>query len=405
MGSPPRDRSASRLFATPAFVRLWGAGGIGTGMRWVEALVTGIFTYEVTQSAFTVAVVLMTRSLPMLLGGALAGVLADSLDRRRMLLFVIAMSAICTAAVALLSFVGLLAVWHLAVNSFLGGLAFAGDMATRRRMFLEAVEARDIGTAVAIDTMTGSATRMIGPLAGGLLYEALGLAPAFLIASAGHVLALVLVHGVAHRQVSRPIVAPRQLLVEINEAWRVALRVPALVIVLGVTAVTNIFGFSYSAILPALGEKLFGAGPVGIGLLAAAEPAGAMLAGLAMAVLGRAPLRPAGMAAGSAAFFVAMLLLVAAPTLTTGWLALALGGIGTAVFASLQTALVILHAPAEARSRVLGLTTTCIGLGPIGVLAMGAMADALGPGGAVVVMGVAGLLLLIVVLRWARSGG
>lgn len=405
MESTKRDRSASRLFATAAFVRLWGAGGIGTGMRWVEALVTGIFTYQVTQSAFTVAVVLMTRSLPMLLGGALAGVLADSLDRRRMLLFVIGMSAVCTAVVALLSLAGALAVWHLAVNSFLGGLAFAGDMATRRRMFLEAVEARDIGTAVAIDTMTGSATRMIGPLAGGLLYEALGLAPAFLIAFAGHVLAFVLVHGVTHRQVSRPIVAPRQLLAEISDAWRVALRVPALVIVLGVTALTNVFGFSYSAILPALGEKLFGAGPIGIGLLAAAEPAGAMLAGFAMAVLGRAPLKPAGMAAGSAGFLVAMLLLVAAPTLALGWLALALGGIGTAVFASLQTALVILHAPAEARSRVLGLTTTCIGLGPIGVLAMGAMADALSPAGAIVVMGVIGLLLLLVVLRAARSGG
>jgi MFS family permease len=405
MTPAPSDRPVSRLFATPSFVRLWAAGGIGTAMRWVETLVTGVFTYEVTASAFIVAVVLMTRSLPMLLGGALAGVLAESQDRRHMLLAFILTSLLSTAAVAGLMLAGQLAVWHLALNGFLGGLAYAVDMATRRRMVLESAETRDMAAAVAIDTMTGSATRMLGPLAGGLLYDLLGLAPAFLIACAGHAVALLLVLRVAHAQEIRPMVSPRRLLAEIHDAWRVAWRIPALAVVLGVTAVTNVFAFSYSSVLPALGAALFGAGPVGIGLLAAAEPAGAMLAGLAMALLGRAPLKPSAMAAGSAAFLVGMMLMVAAPNLAVAWVVLALGGLGTAVFASLQTALVILHAPPEARSRVLGLTTTCIGLGPIGVLAMGALADSVGAAAAVLGMAVCGLVGLVAALRYAARQG
>jgi MFS family permease len=107
------------------------------------------------------------------------------------------------------------------------------------------------------------------------------------------------------------------------------------------------------------------------------------------------------MAAGSAAFLVGMMLMVAAPNLAVAWVVLALGGLGTAVFASLQTALVILHAPPEARSRVLGLTTTCIGLGPIGVLAMGALADSVGAAAAVLGMAACGLLGLVAALRYA----
>src|SRR5579862_7433677 len=58
-----------RLLATPSFVRLWFAGGVGNAMRWLEMLVAGIFTYDVTHSAFLVAVVTVTRSLPMLFLG------------------------------------------------------------------------------------------------------------------------------------------------------------------------------------------------------------------------------------------------------------------------------------------------------------------------------------------------
>jgi hypothetical protein len=77
------------------------------------------------------------------------------------------------------------------------------------------------------------------------------------------------------------------------------------------------------------------------------------------------------------------------------WLLLAIGGLGTAAFATMQSALVILNAPSEARSRVLGLVTTSIGFGPVGVLAIGALSDAFGPAAALTIMGSAGTVLAI----------
>ena len=73
-----------------------------------------------------------------------------------------------------------------------------------------------------------------------------------------------------------------------------------------------------------------------------------------------------------------------------------LGGIGTCLFAALQTAIPVTMAPPEARSRVLGLVTTCIGMGPVGVLTIGVLADAGGPGSAIILMAIAGLAVFAV---------
>src|SRR5438477_3737365 len=87
----PGDRCAAsaikprRFLATPNYLRLWFAGGIGNAMRWLELLAAGIFTYEVTHSTILVALVTVARSLPMLFIGTIAGVIGEALNRKRLL--------------------------------------------------------------------------------------------------------------------------------------------------------------------------------------------------------------------------------------------------------------------------------------------------------------------------------
>lgn len=394
--SPVRD-----LLADGAFVRLWAAGGMTNSMRWVEMLVSGLFAYELTGSAFAVSLVLMSRALPMLTAGALAGALAESLDRKRLLMAGQAATAAGAIVIAILSATGQLALWHLFLNGLLGGLVWTNELATRRRMVAEAAGPHRIVQAVAFDTMTGSTTRMVGPLAGGIFYQTVGVTAAYVIASAIYVLAFLLVMGVAHTQERRRLIASR-LVGDVAEALRIALSMPALRLVLGVTIAMNVFGFSYTAILPAFGAIAFQASPVEIGLLAAAEPFGALLAGLAIALRRGPPPGRLAFALGSAGFLAVLCVAALAPGLWMAALLLMLGGIGTACFASLQTGLVMMQAPIEARSRILGLTTTCIGMGPIGVLVVGALADAFGPRAAIAGMAMAGLVALAMAATLSR---
>jgi MFS family permease len=381
------------LLGNRDFRRLWAVGGLANAMRWVETLIAAVFTFEATGSALAVSLVAVMRALPMLLLGAVAGAIAEVLDRRRLLMAGQAALALSAFALAALSASGLLAVWHLGAAALLGGLVWTGEMASRRRMASEAAGERDVVQAMALDSTTANTTRMAGPLLGGLLYETVGMPAAFALAGACYLAGLALLAGVRLPQVPRRLEG-RALLADLADGVRVVRRFPALQAVIGVTIAMNVFGFCVTAVMPAFGTEAFGATPFGIGLLMAAEPAGALLTGLVLASRSGAPLHPAPMIAGCVGFMLCLLLLPLMPAL---WLAVAvlmLGGIGTAVFAALQTALPLTRAPAEARSRVLGLVTTCIGMGPAGILGIGVLADAVGPGTAIPIMAALGLLML-----------
>jgi len=401
--TPGPDRSPIRdLLADAAFVRLWAAGGLTNSMRWVEMLVSGLFAFQLTGSAFAVSLVLMSRALPMLTAGALAGAVAESLDRKRLLMAGQAATAVGAIAIAGLAATGQLALWHLFLNGLLGGLAWTNELATRRRMVAEAAGPTRIVQAVALDTVTNSTTRMVGPLAGGFFFQTVGVTAAYVIAATFYLVALAMVSGVVHSQERRQL-RPRRLVADVIEAARIALAHPILRLVLGVTVAMNIFGFSYTAILPAFGAIAFSASPVEIGILAAAEPFGALLAGLGLAFRrGAAPGRLT-LLLGSAGFLMVLACAALAPSLPLAALLLFVGGMGTAAFASLQTGLVMMQAPIEARSRILGLTTTCIGMGPVGVLVIGALADGFGPRTAIALMAAAGIAALALVAAATRA--
>ncbi len=403
MNAPGPERSPVRdLLADAAFVRLWAAGGLTNSMRWVEMLVSGLFAYQLTGSAFAVSLVLMSRALPMLTAGALAGAVAESLDRKKLLMAGQAATAVGAIAIALLAATGQLALWHLFLNGLLGGLAWTNELATRRRMVAEAAGPTRIVQAVALDTVTNSTTRMVGPLAGGIFFQTVGVTAAYAIAATIYLIALALVSGVEHRQERRQL-QPRHLVRDVIVAARIALAHPILRLVLGVTIAMNVFGFSYTAILPAFGSIAFQASPVQIGLLAAAEPFGALLAGLGLAFRRGASPGRLTLLLGSAGFLVVLTCAALAPSLPLAVLLLFIGGMGTAAFASLQTGLVMMQAPIEARSRILGLTTTCIGMGPVGVLLIGALADGYGPRTAIALMAAAGIAALGAVAAATRA--
>jgi MFS family permease len=401
--TPGPERSPIRdLLADAAFVRLWAAGGLTNSMRWVEMLVSGLFAFQLTGSAFAVSLVLMSRALPMLTAGALAGAVAESLDRKRLLMAGQAATAVGAIAIALLAATGHLALWHLFLNGLLGGLAWTNELATRRRMVAEAAGPTRIVQAVALDTVTNSTTRMVGPLAGGIFFQTVGVTAAYVIAAGFYLVALAMVSGVVHSQERRQL-QPRRLVADVIEAARIALAHPILRLVLGVTVAMNIFGFSYTAILPAFGAIAFSASPVEIGILAAAEPFGALLAGLGLAFRRGTPPGRLTLLLGSAGFLVVLACAALAPSLPLAVLLLFVGGMGTAAFASLQTGLVMMQAPIEARSRILGLTTTCIGMGPVGVLVIGALADGFGPRSAIALMAASGIAALALVAAATRA--
>src|SRR6202043_1907543 len=177
------------LLATPAYLRLWFAGGVGNAMRWLELLVAGVFTYDVTHSTFLVALVTVARSLPMLFGGALAGVIGEAVNRKRILVVQLLVMAATSLALFLLALFGGVRVWHMIVAGAGTGTGWASELAVRRRMIGQVVMADQVPAGVAFDSLTNSIARVLGPLLGGAVFETLGLGGAYLLSAALYLVA------------------------------------------------------------------------------------------------------------------------------------------------------------------------------------------------------------------------
>jgi fucose permease len=109
------------------------------------------------------------------------------------------------------------------------------------------------------------------------------------------------------------------------------------------------------------------------------------------------------MVGGSLMFISCVFLMPLAPVFALASGLLALGGFGSAAFANMQTSLIVLHAPAHIRSRLMGLLTVCIGMGPLGILMLGFLADRVGPMRAIDISETICFLWVVWIgLRWRR---
>src|SRR5579883_573199 len=387
-----KPASAMReLLRTPDFLRLWLVGATANAMRWLELLASGFFAWEATHSAAMVTIVVAVRQLPQLAFGAFAGAVSEAVNRKTIVMLALTVPAFVSTVLATLATTGQLALWHVVVGNLVSGTMWATEMSTRRRMVGEVAGPQRIVPAVALDSATNAATRMVGPLLGGIVFGWLGMKGAYTMTALVQFAGAFVLAGLVHPQVPRKLDLAR-IPADIPEGLRFAWTRPTILLVYGITIVTNAFAFAYSGLVAPIGVGEFHVSPALVGLLAAAEPTGALIGGALIAAGLVRMDRRLTFAGGASLFMVALIIMAISPSYWLGFAVLLLGGFGTAGFGNMQTTLMLTEAPPDMRSRLMGIVTVCIGTGPLGVLAAGVLSDALGARHAVLVMATLGLV-------------
>ena len=396
-----RNHAVRELLAMPDFLRLWLVGAFANAMRWLEVLASGLFAYEVTHSALAVTGVVAARQLPQFFLGAFAGAISEAVNRKVIVMLALVGPAAISTLLATLATTGHLELWHVAVGNLLSGIMWTTEMSTRRRMVGEVAGPHRIVQAIALDSVTAAATRMIGPLLGGFAFQWLHMKGAYTVTALVQFGGAFALAGLTHSQVTRRLALAR-IPAEIQEGWIYARTNPVILLVFGITIVTNAFAFAYQGLVAPLGRGVFHVSPGLVGLLAAGEPLGALMGGLLLAGGFIRMNRQLTFAGGSSLFMVGLIVMALSPSYWLGLLALIVGGFGTAGFGNMQTTLVLTEAPAEMRSRLMGMVTVGIGTGPLGILVAGLLSDHVGPRDAVMTMAAFGLLATLVLTMTLR---
>ncbi len=393
------------LLKTPDFLRLWLVGATANAMRWLELLASGLFAWEVTHSATMVTIVVAVRQLPQLAFGAFAGAVSEAVNRKTIVLLALTIPAVVSTVLATLATTGHLALWHVVIGNLVSGTMWSTEMSTRRRMVGEVAGAHRIVPAIAIDSTTNAATRMVGPLLGGIVFGWLGMKGAYTLTALVQFAGAFVLAGLVHPQVTRRLDLAR-IPADIAEGLAFAWTRPTILLVYGITIVTNAFAFAYSGLVAPIGAGEFHVSPALVGLLAAAEPIGGLIGGALIAIGLVRMDRRLTFAGGASLFMVTLIVMALSPSFWLAFAVLVIGGFGTAGFGNMQTTLMLTEAPAEMRSRLMGIVTVCIGTGPLGVLAAGLLSDHIGPRDAVLVMATLGLAATVALagLLRGRSG-
>jgi MFS family permease len=390
------------LLGSSAFLRLWAIGGCVNTMRFFELLSAALFTLDVTDSGLAVAVVSAARTMPMLLFGAFSGVVTESVSRK--LVLQVGQLLTCASAIIIvaLAIMGLVRPWHLVVSSFVSGMVWSTEMATRRRMVGESVEGPLVSRALALDTMSNSASRLVGPITAGIVYQHFGIAGSYGVSAAVYAVAACITRGVTYHQQSRRFVMS-QVPADLAEAVTFARGHITIAGVLAVTIAMNLLGFPYSALVAPIGRQIFEVSPTLVGVLAAAEAFGAFVGGLWLTTGEPRWTGRILMVGGSLMFTLCVFMMPLVPAFAMACGLLAIGGFGSAAFANMQTSLIVLHAPPHIRSRLMGLLTVCIGMGPVGILLVGFLADRVGPMRAIdIVETICFIWVAWIGVRWRR---
>ena len=358
---------------------------------WMQRVAQAWLVLDLTGSGTAVGGLTALQFLPMLLVAPFGGVVADRLDKRRLLFVTQSLAGLTAVTLGLLVLTDRVELWMVYALAFALGMIASFDNPARQSFVMEMVGRDRITNAVALNSVMVNIARILGPALGGVLIVTVGIAMCFLLNAVSY---LALLFALARMRAGELDRAQRQRRRggQLREGFAYIAATPLLRTTLVMTAVIGIFTYEFEVSLPLLARFTFDGDADTFGLMFTAMGIGSVIGGLQTA--SRSDRTPVSLARMTALLGAAMAVVALAPSLWIALAALAVtGGAGTS-FLAFSNSVMQMNARPELRGRVLALRAVAfLGARPIGGPIIGAIGEHVGPRAAVGVGAVAALVV------------
>jgi MFS family permease len=374
-----------RLFVSGQLISL-----VGT---WMQMVAQSWLIYRLTGSAALLGLLGFAGQIPVFVLAPFGGVIADRVNRHRVLVTTQSAMMALAAALAALTLSGAVQVWHLFLLAWLLGIANAFDIPARQAFVVEIVEREDLMNAIALNSSMVNGARVVGPAVAGLVVAAVGEGWCFLLNALSYVAVIgaLLLMRLEPRLRPAPALSAWASIVEgFAFSWRTA-PVRALLLLLGLV---SLMGMPYSVLMPIFADRILDGGPNAYGLLMSASGVGALAGAATLTV--RRRIRGLGrwVALSAAGFGVSLIAFSFSRSLWVSALLLVPAGFCMMVEMAASNTLIQSMVPDRLRGRVMAVYSMMfMGMAPLGALMAGALAAPLGApatvaiGGAVCIAG------------------
>lgn len=377
--------------------RLWAGGAIVSNVgTWMQRTAQDwiVLTALTHNNATAVGVVMALQFGPQLLLLPLTGYAADHFDRRKILIATQAAMCLLATGLGLLTLTGLVQLWHVFVFAFFLGCAAAFDAPARQTFVAELVGEDHLSNAVALNSTSFNAARMVGPAVAGLLIGVVGAGWVFLINALSYVAVLISLTLLRKDQLHRS-KRPTRSAGGFVEGFRYVWGRPDLKLMMIMLFLIGTFGLNFPIFISTMTVSVFHVGASHFGLLSSTLAVGSV-AGALMAAK-RARPRITLLLLGALLFGVGSGLCALMPTYPLFGLTLVLVGLSAQTFTTSTNSLVQLSTDPGMRGRVVAIQMAIVlGCTPFGAPVVGYVADRFGPRWALVMAAASGFAATLV---------
>ncbi len=375
-----------RIFFTGQLVSLAGT--------WMQNVALAWLVLELSGSPLAVGALAFWRFVPFTVFGLVAGVVADRLDTRRLVMGTQAAAMTVSVLLAVVTLTGTATLPVVYVLAAVGGIALAFDAPGRQSLTFQMVGPRELPNAVALNAGLFNGSRIVGPAIAGAIIAAAGTGVCFVLNAVSFLAVLAALASLRQDELHAVERDRSASVVDgLRRAFAFAVHDPQLRSVLGVVTVVSTVGFNFHVLVPLLAADTLHVGPEGFGLLSASFGLGALVGALVTATFRGASWRL--LATGATGFGVLAIALAPVENAVLAGALLVAIGVCFTLFTANANALVQLGAPDKLRGRLIGLYLFAfVGLAPVGSLLAGWLADL---GGTPLAFAVAGVTALVTI--------
>lgn len=390
-------RRTFAAFAIHNFRLYFGGQVVSVSGAWMQRVAQAWLVLEITGSGAAVGAVTAVQFLPILILATRGGLVADRMNKRRLLYLTQSLAATIALTLGVLVLTDIVELWMVFALALALGLVGSVDNPTRNSFVMEMVGRSRLANAVALNSVLVNTARVVGPAIGGLLIVTVGIGWCFVINAATYLVFITAISLMRGDDIERP-EPERKQRGQLRDALRYVSRNPVLRATLVMSAVIGIFAYEFEVVLPLLARFTFGGDADTFGSMFAAMGIGAVVGGLYVATRGRTS--PRAILAAASAMAISIGATAAAPNVWVAHITLVMVGLSASAFLTLSNSVLQLESEPRMRGRVVGMRATAVlGARPIGAPIVGWIGEYLGPRYALGVGAVAALA----VAWWARS--
>jgi len=358
---------------------------IGT---WMTRLATSWLVYRLTHSALLLGLVGFSGQILTFVLAPFAGVWIERLNRRKLLVWTQAISALQSLALAALTLAHMITIREIIALSALQGLINSFDMPGRQSFLVQMVEDRaDLSNAIAINSSMVNSARLIGPALAGMVIAAVGEGWCFLIDGVSYlaVIASLLMMHIAHAPIQR---AATSMFEQMREGWDYVAAFRPIRTILLLFGLLSLMGWPYAVLLPIFAGTILHGGAHTLGFLTGASGIGALVSALSLAYRRSVVGLTRMIQISSAMLGVALILFGLSHTLWLSLLLMLFVGFGMMQSAAASNTVIQTLVSEDKRARVMSYYTMAfVGMAPFGSLLAGTLAHWIGAPRTVIVTG------------------